>query len=106
MSPLAVDFFSSPLRSVNGPPVAQVKHQISLNRRVKIIQTGAASRTNPRSRSTRPGRDGYDVHSHLVSQAATASAWPPTSPAATSTMRSPRKLLRLGHGSLEHHQRE
>src|SRR5947208_3104694 len=101
VSPLAVDFFSYPLRSNRSTahPIAQVKHPVALDHHVRIRQQ-VLRVDRPEVALAGPEHDGYDVHAHLVDQTrgkhlATDVASGDLDHAVT------RKLLRLGHGCLD-----
>lgn len=69
-------------------PIAQMKHPVALNHHVGILQQVLCV-DRPEGALAGPEHDGYDVLAHLVDQAQGKDTLPPTSPAATSTMRSP-----------------
>ena len=100
MSPLAVDFFAYPLRSVNGAPDSAGEAPGCPESPRQDPPTGAARVDRPEVALAGPEHDGYDVHAHLVDQAggehlATDVASGDLDYAVT------RKLLRLGHGCLD-----
>ena len=68
-------------------PIAQVKHPVALNHHVRILQQ-VLRVDRPEVALAGPEHHGYDVQRTSSTRPA-ASTWPPTSPAATSTMRSP-----------------